>query len=748
MCPSHCSPRFAASLGFAAALSFLRVGADTCTAPPSGWVAWWPAEGNGEERRSFTPATADGSTFGAGRVGQGFGFAGATAGLSLGAAPWLQREDFTVEAWVQRRDATVAANGAGDRGWILSFGAGGWGVGVLDDGRLVLSRVGEADVASASPVVTDTAFHHVAFTRSEGTVTFYADGTAVGEAELDQRFRFETPAAIGRRGDDKSGSFAGTIDELAVFDRALSAAEVAALFGAGSAGKCIPAADVPNDVAAGTERWIRGGAATGNQVVVSDGFSVFGRLRLESTEGGYVSGVDVGDGFLANEAGGEVAVNVGSGGPRYLRGNFLNRGTMNVRQGLTVDRSLAILRNEGTIDLSTGGLLLRGAGVQLELAGGAVTGAQSIDAVSAQIRFLDGRLEVPVTAVNSTVEFGPGNTNAAAIVLAGSGSRLRGDIAPAQSVTVEGSARVGNTVARAPLGFANAGTLRLQSRDGGYQASLALDSGRLTNRTGGLLVSGVGAGGPRTLTAALVNEGTFRTDQPLTLVWPGGVHANRGTVGISAGQTLYLSGNGQTFRQEAGTLRIDGYLDATGIRFEYLGGRIEGPLELHQGTLVLSSAATEPASFVLAGSSSKFEGDIQPGQSVWIRGDSWDSHTTVTVGAFANRGTVLLRSRDGGYRSSLTVTGGSLSNEVGGQLIVAPGAGGPRELQAELANRGAFLVQQPVSLNAAGANHLNRGTIDIAPGQTLGIAGQGQTLRQEAGTINIGGGMDLSSLNL
>lgn len=141
MCPSHCSPRFAASLGFAAVLSFLRVGADTCTAPPSGWVAWWPAEGNGEERRSFTPATADGSTFGAGRVGQGFGFAGATAGLSLGAAPWLLREDFTVEAWVQRRDATVAANGAGDRGWILSFGAGGWGVGVLDDGRLVLSRV-------------------------------------------------------------------------------------------------------------------------------------------------------------------------------------------------------------------------------------------------------------------------------------------------------------------------------------------------------------------------------------------------------------------------------------------------------------------------------------------------------------------------------------------------------------------------------------------------------------------------------
>src|SRR5207249_1117588 len=47
-------------------------------------------------------------------------------------------------------------------------------------------------------------------------------------------------AAIGAVGDTLRYSFLGDIDEVAIFNRALSTGEIQAIFGAGSAGKCQP----------------------------------------------------------------------------------------------------------------------------------------------------------------------------------------------------------------------------------------------------------------------------------------------------------------------------------------------------------------------------------------------------------------------------------------------------------------------------------------------------------------------------
>ena len=85
-------------------------------------------------------------------------------------------------------------------------------------------------------LLTDTNFHHVAVTKSGSTVVFYVDGVAYPVAAYNPGFTFTTPAAIGALGELHHG-FWGTVDELSVYNRALSTAEIAAIYNAGSTGK-------------------------------------------------------------------------------------------------------------------------------------------------------------------------------------------------------------------------------------------------------------------------------------------------------------------------------------------------------------------------------------------------------------------------------------------------------------------------------------------------------------------------------
>src|SRR2546430_2214065 len=89
--------------------------------------------------------------------------------------------------------------------------------------------------------ITDTNWHHVTVAKAGGSVKFYVDG--VGDAELayNPGFEFASSAQIGGRQNNStqpSASFFGLIDEVAVYNRALSASELGAIYSAGSAGKC------------------------------------------------------------------------------------------------------------------------------------------------------------------------------------------------------------------------------------------------------------------------------------------------------------------------------------------------------------------------------------------------------------------------------------------------------------------------------------------------------------------------------
>jgi hypothetical protein len=177
-------------------------------------------------------------------VGQAFNFDGAEGAVLIGNPANLMSQTFTIEAWIKRASSTQASAGLGGGSILCRSTPGDFGFLLENDGRLFLTRVGIDSVFSSSVQVNDTEFHHVAVTKSGTTVKFYVDGVEEVAPPYVPVFDFTTNAGIGARGDISFPTglqfnvFLGAIDELAVYNRVLTAAEIQAIFEAGSAGKC------------------------------------------------------------------------------------------------------------------------------------------------------------------------------------------------------------------------------------------------------------------------------------------------------------------------------------------------------------------------------------------------------------------------------------------------------------------------------------------------------------------------------
>jgi hypothetical protein len=225
--------------------AILSVVTPTCAAPPSGILSWWRGEGTPADWVGTNSGTlAGGASYGPGEVGNGFVIPGSLAGVEVGTAKTLQLQNFTMEAWIQRSSSSVVTFISSTDGLLFAYGSGGYGFGVHSNGQLILSKIGASEILS-SAAIRDTNFHHVAVTKTNSSVVFYLDGVAYpyGSA-YSPGFTFTTGAAIGARGDNLGGSFFGTIDELAIYSRVLSAAQIATIFNSSYDGKC-PGAVAP-----------------------------------------------------------------------------------------------------------------------------------------------------------------------------------------------------------------------------------------------------------------------------------------------------------------------------------------------------------------------------------------------------------------------------------------------------------------------------------------------------------------------
>ena len=234
-----------------------------CDVTPSGLLSWWKGDSNTFDVIGGNTGTLEnGAGYTNGELNEAFALTGDNQMVVVGDATNLWLQNFTIEGWVQRGSATtVSSDSTADAGnaLVFSFGHGGYGLGMTSGGAPLLTQVDFGGVAAGASV-TDTNWHHIAVTSSGGTVIFYIDGTAYPAGTYNPTYTFTTEAAIGGRADNlnqnNNDSFLGAIDELSVYNRALTAGEIAAIYNIGSGGKCVPLIAItwanPADILYGT----------------------------------------------------------------------------------------------------------------------------------------------------------------------------------------------------------------------------------------------------------------------------------------------------------------------------------------------------------------------------------------------------------------------------------------------------------------------------------------------------------------
>jgi hypothetical protein len=503
------------------------------------------------------------------------------------------------------------------------------------------------------------------------------------------------------------------------------------------------------DVWPGETVWVRGDSTGGHTTATAPtGFRNYGTLQLESRDGGFTTAFALGEGTLTNMSGGVISVNPGSGGARVITGNLLNQGTFQANYGLTLQTEGGVYANEGAFTIAAGQTLtISGRSQTFSQNAGVLTSDGLMRLIDITFNFNGGAISGMPYLIDSDLVIAPEAGAAASFLMTGSGSVLRGDIRPGQTVWLRGDATGGHTTVTSPTGFRNYGTLQLESRDGGWTSSFALGGGTLTNMSGGVISVNPGAGGPRVITGNLLNQGTFQANYGLTLQTDGGAYVNEGAFTIAAGQTLTVTARNQTFSQNAGVLTSDGLMRLNDITFNFNGGAISGTPYLINSDLVIGPEAGAAASFLMTGPGSVLRGDIRAGQTVWVSGDGTGGHTTATAPTgFRNYGTLQLGSRDGGWTSSFALSEGTLTNMAGGVISVNPGSGGPRVIKGNLLNQGTFQADYGMTLSTANGVYNNEAAFTIAEGRILSINALGQVFNQNAGVLKVDGGMELTDI--
>jgi hypothetical protein len=145
-------------------------------------------------------------------------------------------ETFTAAAWFRSAESSSQAI-------LWAYGMGGgtpqWWI-RLEPGnnrlRALLDTGYRTQALTAPGNFADGDWHHVALTRDDTTLTLYLDGEQVAEAE--SPFGSASTGAragvhIGQR-PDGANRLAGAVDEVHVYDRALTAAEIAGVAGGGT----------------------------------------------------------------------------------------------------------------------------------------------------------------------------------------------------------------------------------------------------------------------------------------------------------------------------------------------------------------------------------------------------------------------------------------------------------------------------------------------------------------------------------
>jgi len=227
-----------------------------CLSAPAGLIGWWPGDGDATDvAGGYNGTLAGGATAtAAGLAGQAFGFDGVASYVQILDAPALRPANLTVEAWVRFEaldSPSVGGSPAGQQYLVFkqntrsSYFEGYALTKVRNAGKDLLnfgvsSAAGQVVQITSETLVQTGAWYHVAGVRGSNFLQLYVNGQLEGQtaAGFVQDYGL-LPLCFGSSGQSYyDHKLAGRLDEVSLYNRALSGAEIAGLYAAGATGKC------------------------------------------------------------------------------------------------------------------------------------------------------------------------------------------------------------------------------------------------------------------------------------------------------------------------------------------------------------------------------------------------------------------------------------------------------------------------------------------------------------------------------
>jgi hypothetical protein len=238
------------------ATASINPGGGECVVPPNNQAGWWTGDATANDAvGGGNGSLQGGASFTTGRVGQAFAFNGTSSYVQVGNPANLRlTAAITIEAWINpravRTQSAGPAMGAILTKWAQRFSdtpdSDSFGLWIIQEGGAVklfsaLHQAGGVEPNIQGGSIPLNTWTHVAMTFDSATSQFilYVNGNAVTTG-ISPGGIYSTDHAvqIGREDSYIGRVFDGLIDEAAIYSRALSASEIAAIYDAGSNGKC------------------------------------------------------------------------------------------------------------------------------------------------------------------------------------------------------------------------------------------------------------------------------------------------------------------------------------------------------------------------------------------------------------------------------------------------------------------------------------------------------------------------------
>lgn len=207
------------------------VPAATTLNPPAGsnhLVLYYSFDSEGNKVPDKSGKGNDGEVRGAkwtsmGKVGGAMSFDGERATVVVGNPDKLKLQDFTIMAWIKREQVSDHNE------IVLGYGSQGYALALAPNGSAFLTKCDVSHVTSETLIDANN-FHHVAVTKRGQRIVFYLDGAARPAANYNPGFGFGCDVAVGNRADNLGAGFHGVVDEVRVYDTALTTAEISRLY--------------------------------------------------------------------------------------------------------------------------------------------------------------------------------------------------------------------------------------------------------------------------------------------------------------------------------------------------------------------------------------------------------------------------------------------------------------------------------------------------------------------------------------